>query len=89
MTGAWKWYRESGQLMQTGCFTEDRKSGVWKRYHPNGALYDEGKFSADQKVGEWRVYDARRKLIKIAHHKLSSKKPQATNSSGRESLRQR
>lgn len=61
--------------MQTGSFVEEKKSGLWKRYHPNGELYDEGKFSENQKIGEWRVYDAKGKLVKIANHKLRSKKP--------------
>jgi hypothetical protein len=72
MTGAWKWYRENGKLMQAGSFVDERKSGVWKRYHPNGSLYDEGRFVDNQKVGEWRVYDAKGKPVKTARHKSAA-----------------
>jgi len=41
MTGQWKWYRENGELMQTGSFENEKKVGIWKRYRPNRVLYDE------------------------------------------------
>ena len=63
--------------MQTGSFTEEKKSGIWKRYHPNGALYDEGKFEDNQKVGDWRVCDAKGQLIKTTKHNLKQTKSQA------------
>ena len=70
MIGEWTWYRENGELMQTGSFDKDEsKTGVWKRYHPNGKLYDEGTFVAGKKVGEWKVYDDQGKLQKSTKHK--------------------
>jgi antitoxin component YwqK of YwqJK toxin-antitoxin module len=69
MTGAWTWYRENDELMQTGAFDEDeRKTGVWNRYHPNGALHDEGEYAAGSKTGEWKVYDSDGSLLRTTRH---------------------
>ena len=66
------WYRDNGELMQTGSFdAAEQKSGVWKRYHLSGQLMDEGKFSSGKKVGEWRVYDVRGRLTKTTTHKAA------------------
>jgi len=32
MQGEWKFYRESGQLWQVGCFKDNLKHGKWVRY---------------------------------------------------------
>jgi len=69
MTGEWKWYRENGELMQTGSFDHEKKVGFWKRYHPHGAPYDEGEYIDDRKIGEWRTYDLNGKVIKTTRHK--------------------
>ncbi len=58
-----KWYRENGELMQTGSFDADeQKTGKWTRYQENGKKYDEGEFVAGKKVGEWHVYDKTGKI---------------------------
>jgi antitoxin component YwqK of YwqJK toxin-antitoxin module len=70
MIGDWKWYRENGELMQTGSFDlDEQKCGRWTRYQENGKLYDEGEFLAGKKVGEWHVYDKNGKLAKTSKHK--------------------
>ncbi len=69
MTGQWKWYRENGELMQTGSFENEKKVGIWKRYRPNRVLYDEGEYIDDKKVGQWRRYDANGKMSKTTRHK--------------------
>ncbi len=64
-----EWYRENGEVMQTGSFDDERNTGVWKRYHPHGALYHEGEYVNDMKVGEWRTYHANGALAKTTHHR--------------------
>ena len=48
MQGEWKFYRETGQLWQTGNCKDNQKHGKWFRYDKNGHLeyeemFDKGK----------------------------------------------
>ena len=64
-----EWYREEGELMQTGSFDDEKRVGIWKRYPPNGALDDEGEYIDDRKAGEWRTYDVNGEVVKKTRHK--------------------
>ena len=41
----WRWYRESGKLMQTGGFKNGVQTGPWTRYDASGKLYDVRQFT--------------------------------------------
>jgi antitoxin component YwqK of YwqJK toxin-antitoxin module len=70
MNGEWTWYRESGELWQTGAFDENEKrTGIWTRYHRNGQISDKGEYVHDKKSGEWHVYDETGTVTKTTRHK--------------------
>lgn len=69
IAGPWKWYRKTGQLMQTGSFSAGKKTGTWTRYYPNGEMMDEGRYEADERVGTWHYYDRDGNLSKSREHK--------------------
>ncbi|HMO64973.1 MAG TPA: hypothetical protein PKE47_07080, partial [Verrucomicrobiota bacterium] len=66
--GEWKWYRENGELMQTGAFVDGRRTGVWRRYRPDGSLLDEGTYDGEHKIGEWKTCDAHGTPVKVKVH---------------------
>lgn len=69
ISGEWKWFRKTGELMQTGSFRDGKKTGLWTRYYPSGGLMDEGRYEADQRVGTWNYYDRSGNLSRSQDHK--------------------
>ncbi|MDH3463501.1 MAG: hypothetical protein OEM32_07750 [Acidimicrobiia bacterium] len=69
ISGFWKWYRKTGQLMQSGSFAAGKKTGVWTRYHRNGEMMDEGRYESDRRVGTWHYYDSDGNVTRSQEHR--------------------
>jgi antitoxin component YwqK of YwqJK toxin-antitoxin module len=52
----WKYYNESGQLIEVGEYRDDKKSGWWQYYNENGELILEGEYENDERVKTWFEY---------------------------------
>jgi antitoxin component YwqK of YwqJK toxin-antitoxin module len=50
MQGEWKFYRETGQLWQTGHFKNHKKNGSWIRYNTDGQIEYQALFENDKQV---------------------------------------
>ena len=64
-TGEWKFYYETGEILQVGIYENGNPIGVWKTYFRNGNLDKIGKFSNGKATGEWKEHYKTGELYEI------------------------
>lgn len=60
--GIWKYFRETGEVKETGRFKDDKRVGTWKYYFENGEVEQIGDFANDKPQGTWRWYYENKQL---------------------------
>lgn len=50
MQGEWRFYSETGELLQTGIFKDNMKDGLWIRYDSGGLAVYREEFAAGKKL---------------------------------------
>ena len=54
--GKFSMFYESGELMISGRYINDKKDGMWKTFSKNGKIQEKGKYKDGEKVGVWKTF---------------------------------
>jgi antitoxin component YwqK of YwqJK toxin-antitoxin module len=68
MTGEWKWYRENGELMQTGSFDDEKKRASGRDTAPTERFMTMASMPTTKRSANG-TYDAKGKVTKNIRYK--------------------